>query len=141
MRRQKSDAPAPPRATPAELLLLLVPPAQAVDLVALGKTADAVANATRALRKLRDDGLGHLTSDDILVALAELDLRSKGLAPELIHRLDAADAELATAEQTLAGARRARTRAREEILVALGYNEAPAFVETNTCADSPETSP
>lgn len=125
MRRKKTAPPSRlPRATPDELVRMLIPPVQALDLVLLGTTADAVANATRGIGKLRDDGLDHLACGDIVVALAELDLRAKALAPEVVQRIrDTSDA-IAEAEKALDAARRAHARAKTEVLAALGYKAA-----------------
>lgn len=127
MRRKKTAPPTSrlPRATPDELVRMLIPPVQALDLVLLGTTADAVANATRSIGKLRADGLDHLACGDIVVALAELDLRAKALGPEAVQRVRDTHAAIAKAEQALDDARRAHASAKTEVLATLGYRTTP----------------
>lgn len=111
-----------PRSSPRELLRVLVPPAQAIELVLLGTTADALANATRGFGKLRDDGLDHLVCHDILDALAELDLRTKELSRAAIQRVAETRAEIDKAEAALDAAKSAHACAKAEIFRALGYD-------------------
>jgi hypothetical protein len=107
----------------AELLRMLIDPMQAIDLVAEGKAAEALANATRCIGELRRNDLGHLVCSDILIALAELDLRGRQLPPGMIDDLHSTHDAIAAAEAALEAARHAHTRAKAEVLVALGYRE------------------
>ena len=127
MKRARAPATALPRATPGELLRVLVPPSQALELVLMSTTADALANATRGFGKLRDDGLEHLACHDILDALAELDLRAKKMPPATIQRVFETRDAIAKAEAALASAKSAHARARAELLLALGYCEEAAI--------------
>lgn len=112
-----------PQAPPDELLLVLIDPMHALDLVAKDQVAEALANATRRIGELNRDNLGHLTCSDILIALAELDLLARQLPPSMIEDLHATHDAIAAAEIALETARNAHTRAKAEILVSLGYRE------------------
>jgi hypothetical protein len=102
---------------------MLIDPMQAIDLVAEGKAAEALANATRRIGELQRDDLGHLVCSDILIALAELDLRGRQLPPAMIEDLHSTHDAIAAAELALEAARSAHLRAKAEVLVALGYRE------------------
>jgi len=117
--RQPERLPQPP---PHDLMRMLIPPAQALDLVTQGKTAEALANATRQIGKLTRDGLGHLACSDILTALAELDLRARQIAPETIERV-AENRAIEEARAALAAAEVLHTRAKAEAFLAIGYRE------------------
>lgn len=112
-----------PSLPPDELLHILIDPMHALDLVAKDQVAEALANATRRIGELNRDNLGHLTSSDILIALAELDLRARQLPPSMIEDLHSTHDAIAAAEAALEAARRAHTRAKAEVLIALGYRE------------------
>lgn len=112
-----------PPAPPAELMRVLIPPTQALALITQGTTADALANATRQIGTMTRDGLGHLACSDILTALAELDLRAKALPPELVDQIDSTDRAITEARAALAAAEAAHTRAKAEVLLAIGYRE------------------
>lgn len=112
-----------PRATPDELMRMLIDPIHALDLVAEGKAAEALANATRRIGELQRDDLGHLVCSDILIALAELDLRARQLPPDMIESLHSTQDAIAAAEAALESARHAHVRAKAEVLVKIGYRE------------------
>lgn len=112
-----------PQAPAADLMRGLIEPMHALDLVAEGKVAEALASATRQIGELSRNGLGNLTSSDILIALAELDLRARELPPAMIEDLHATHAAVAAAEAALQAARQAHARTQAEILRALGYHE------------------
>ena len=95
----------------------------ALELVANGQVAEALANATRRIGEMNRDNLGHLACSDILIALAELDLRARQLPPSMIEDLHSTHDAITAAEIALETARRAHTRAKAEILVSLGYRE------------------
>ncbi len=110
-----------PRAAPDELMHMLIDPMQALALVTEGNTAKALANATRQIGELNRNDLGHLACRDILVALAELDLRATQISPELIEGFRTTRTAIAAAEEALEAARRAHTRTKAEVLIAIGY--------------------
>jgi hypothetical protein len=112
-----------PQAPPEELLRMLIPPSQALDLVAQHKTAEALANATRQIGAMERDGLGHLACNDILTALAELDLRAKQVSPQMLKSLEDTREAIMRAHAALATAEILHTRARAEILLTIGYRE------------------
>ena len=127
----RQHAGALPRLPPAELMRMLISPGQALDLLVEGKAAEALANATRQIGGLQRDGLGHLVGSDILVALAELDLRAKELGPAPVHIIKQTERALEEAKERLVAAERAHARAKAEALIALGYRqqaEAMGFV-------------
>lgn len=123
----RKKAPRPPerlRQSPADdLMRMLIDPMHALDLVAEGKVAEALANATRRIGEIQRDDLGHLVCGDILIALAELDLRARQLPPAMIEDLHSTHDAIAAAEAALEAARRAHIRAKAEVLVAIGYRE------------------
>lgn len=111
-----------PQASPAELLRVLIDPMHALTLVTEGKTAEALANATRQIGELNRDGLGHLACSDILIALAELELRSRQL-PAAIAGVRSTRAAVESAKAALAAAEHEHVRSKAEVLSALGYRE------------------
>jgi hypothetical protein len=122
----KRRAPAPerlPQSPPDELMRMLIPPSQALALLTEGKTAEALANATRQIGAMTREGLGHLACSDILTALAELDLRARQLAPSAIASIGATDRAITEARAALVAAEAAHARAKAEVLLALGYRE------------------
>ena len=124
--RKKAQRPSErlPQSSPDELMRMLIDPTHALDLVAEGKAAEALANATRRIGELNRAGL--LPCSDILAALAELDLRARQLPPSMIEDLHVTHAAITVAEAALEAARRAHTRAKAEILIAIGYREKAA---------------
>jgi len=102
---------------------MLIPPSQALELVAQQKTAEALANATRQIGGMTRDGLGHLACSDILTALAELDLRGRQVSPQMLRSLDDTRAAITRAHAALATAEALHARAKAEILLAIGYRE------------------
>ncbi len=110
-----------PRLPAEELMRLLIPPAQALDLLVQGSAAEALANATRQIGDMNRGGIGHLACTDILLALAELELRAKKLGSAPVHRIQHTADALEAAKATLAQAEHAHARAKAEALVALGY--------------------
>ena len=102
---------------------MLIPPSQALDLVAQQKTAEALANATRQIGGMTRDGLGHLACNDILTALAELDLRAKQVSPQMLRSLDDTREAIRRAHAALAAAETLHARAKAEILSTIGYRE------------------
>jgi hypothetical protein len=125
MKKQKAASrDALPRTTPAdELMRLLIDPLHALALVTEGTVGEALANATRRIGELNRDNLGHLACSDILIALAELELRSRQLSPEMIGAIGSTNTAVEEAKRALAEAERAHARAKAEVLVALGYRE------------------
>jgi hypothetical protein len=101
-----------PRLPADELMRLLIPPWQAIDLLIKNTTAEAIANAMRQI------GGRHR---NILIALAELDLRAKELGPAPMHCIKVSAHALEEAKAQLAAAERAHARARAEVLIAIGY--------------------
>lgn len=112
-----------PQAPPDELMRVLIDPMHALDLVAEGKVAEALANATRRIGELNRDDLGHLTCSEILIALAELDLRARQLPPSMIEDLHTTHDAITAAEIALEAARHAHIRAKAEVFNSLGYRE------------------
>jgi len=112
-----------PQAPPDELMRVLISPSQALELAVEGKTADALANATRQIVVLTRDGVGHLVCSDILTALAELDLRAKQLAPEVLRRVEESHRVIEEARAALAAAEAAHAKAKAAAFLALGYRE------------------
>ena len=117
-----------PARAATELLRMLIDPRHALTLVLEGKVGEALANATRQINAHRGEGLGHLVKDDILLALAELDLRARSTPPETIQTFRATKENIHAAEIALEAAQRAHTRARVEALVALGYQDHPDVI-------------
>ena len=112
-----------PTLPPDELMRLLIESTQVLELVIEGTAADALANATRRIGEYSRDGLGHLVCNEILVALAELDLRAKRLDPAMRDAVRTTYQAIDAAEQALEAARREHARAKAEVLLALGYRE------------------
>ena len=130
-----------PQAPPDELMRVLISPSQALDLAVEGKTADALANATRQIGVLTRDGVGHLVCSDILTALAELDLRAKQLAPEVLGRVEESRRAIEEARAALAAAETQHTRAKAEVFLVLGYRAhaealAPSSIPSSTSSPS-----
>ena len=112
-----------PQTPPDELMRMLIDPRQALALVTEGTAGAALANATRRIGEMNRDGLGHLACSDILVALAELELRARQIDPERLDSIRSTAAAIDAAEVALEAARRAHARAKAEVLVTLGYRE------------------
>jgi len=112
-----------PSLPPDELMRVLIPPTQALDLIIEGKTAEALANATRQIGGLTRDGLGHLVCSEILTALAELDLRAKQIGPEVLGSIEESHRAIEEARAALTAAETKHTRAKAEVFLALGYRE------------------
>ena len=110
-----------PQSPPVELMRMLISPSQALDLAIDGKTADALANATRQIAGLARDGVRHLVCSDILTALAELDLRAKQIAPEVLGRVEESCRAIEEARDALTAAEAQHVRAKAEVFLALGY--------------------
>lgn len=104
----------PVRVPAADLMRLLIDPMHAVTLVTEGKVGETLANATRRIGDLRDTGLMGQVSDDILRALAELELRARGVSPGQIEAVRSTALVLSDAQQEHA-------RAAAAVLNALGY--------------------
>lgn len=119
--RTTCPTPSGPHVPPDELMRALIDPRQALALVTEGKTAEALANATRQIGALNRDGLGHLVCSDILTALAELELRARQLAPATIEGVQSTRDAIESAKAALAAAERAHARSKAEVLVSLGY--------------------
>lgn len=119
----RQHAGALPRLPPDALMRLLIPPGQALDLLVEGKAAEALANATRQIGAMTSDGLGHLACSDILVALAELELRARKLGPAPVHHIQSTHDAVEEARIKLVAAERAHARAKAEALIALGYRQ------------------
>lgn len=105
---------------PDELMRLLIPPVQALELTLQGMAAEALANATRRFDALKRDRLDHLTSNGILTALAELDLRGRQLDPALVNRVRQTHDEVKDARRALADAEANHARAKADVFSALG---------------------
>jgi hypothetical protein len=110
-----------PQASPDELMRLLIDPMHALALVEERKVGEALANATRRIGELSRDGLKHLACSDILIALAELELRARQISPEAIDNVGSTREAVEAAKRALAAAERAHTKAKAEVLVAIGY--------------------
>lgn len=108
---------------PDDLMRMLIDPAQALALVAEGKVAEALANATRRIGEMNRDDLGHLACSDILIALAELDLRGKQISPEMLDGIRSTGEDIEAAKAALVAAERAHARAKAEVLSVIGYRE------------------
>ena len=112
-----------PQSPPHELMRVLIDPMHALVLVTQGKVGEALANATLRIGDLNRDGLGNLVCSDILIALAELELRARQLTPATIESVQSTSTAIESAKAALAAAERAHARAKAEVLVALGYRE------------------
>lgn len=112
-----------PPSPPNELMRMLIDPRQALALVTEGTAGAALANATRQIGAMNRDGLGHLACNDILTALAELELRARQLAPATIESVQSTHTAIESAKAALAAAECAHARSKAEVLVALGYRE------------------
>lgn len=119
---------------------MLIPSAHALDLVVEGKAAEALANATRRIGALTRDGLGDLTCSDILVALAELELRSRSISPEMLTAIRATADAIEAARAAITSAQRAHARARSQVLAALGYREEAEKLDAAYAAAATEAS-
>ena len=115
-----------PRSSPEELMRMLIPPSQALDLVSTGTAGDALANAMRQIGELTKSGLGNLACADILDALAELVLRAKRVSPAALCSIAASREAIEAARTALVVAEREHARAKAEVLVTLGYEEQAA---------------
>lgn len=102
---------------------MLIPPSQALDLVATGTAGEALANAMHQIGELTKSGLGNLACTDILDALAELVLRAKQVAPAALCNITASRQAIDSAKAALAAAEREHARAKAEVLISLGYKE------------------
>lgn len=125
-----------PSAPPGNLLRMLIDPAQALALVTEGQVGAALANATRRIGELRGDGLGHLVRDDILVALAELELRARTLPADAVTAIQSTMEVIETARRALKDAERAHARARAAVLVGLGYREKVEELDSRVVEDN-----
>lgn len=109
------------RDPPVVLMRSLIDPMQAVCLVVEGKAGEALANATRQIGELKSLG-PWCPTDDIVIALAEVELRGRAVAAE-IQAVRNARAALDAARATLDAADRAHARSLAQILTALGYQD------------------
>ena len=112
-----------PRSSPEELMRMLIPPSQALDLVSAGTAGEALANAMHQIGELTKSGLGNLACTDILDALAELVLRAKQVSPAALCNITASRQAIEDARTALAAAEREHARAKAEVLISLGYTE------------------
>ena len=110
-----------PRATPDELMRMLIDPMQALVLVTEGNAGEALANATRRINELNRDDLGHLVCSDILIALAELELRGRQISPKMLESIQSSSKAIESAKAALTAAECAYARSKAEVLIALGY--------------------
>ena len=124
-RRDQQPAGRLPRSSPEELMRMLIPPSQALDLVSTGTAGDALANAMRQIGELTKSGLGNLACTDILDALAELVLRAKQVPRAAICNIAASREAIEAAKTALAAAEREHARAKAEVLSSLGYKDTP----------------
>ena len=102
---------------------ILIDPMQALVLVTEGKAGEALANATRRINELNRDDLGHLVCSDILIALAELELRGRQISPKMLESIQSASKDIESAKAALTAAEHAYARSKAEVLIALGYRE------------------
>lgn len=109
------------RDPPAVLMRNLIDPMQAVHLVVEGKAGEAVANATRRIGELKSLG-PWCPTNDIVIALAEVELRGKAAAAE-IQAVRNAKAALDAAKAALDAAERAHAGSIAQVLTALGYED------------------
>lgn len=102
---------------------MLIDPMQALMLVTQGKAGEALANATRRINELNRDDLGHLVCSDILIALAELELRGRQISAEMLESVESTREAIDSAKAALAAAEHAHARSKAEVLIAIGYRE------------------
>ena len=124
------------RDPPAVLMRNLIDPMQAVHLVVEGTAGEAVANATRRIGELKSLG-PWCPTDDIVIALAEVELRGRHAAAEILA-VRKARAALDAAKAALDAAERNHARSIAEVLTAIGYEDHATTISYLDRATRPE---
>ncbi|HSX23412.1 MAG TPA: hypothetical protein VLE97_11615 [Gaiellaceae bacterium] len=124
------------RDPPAVLMRNLIDPMQAVHLVVEGTAGQAVANATRQIGELKSLG-PWCPTDDIVIALAEVELRGRH-ATEEIEAVRKARAAIDAAKAALDAAERGYARSIAEVLTVLGYEDHATTIGYLDRATQPE---